>query len=80
MVPKVPMASRTPRILILPRFGTILIIYRAGSATNRGHHGGWQRKGPAREPEFQGGPMNSQPMDSVIPAQEQVNSPSLSVC
>ena len=79
MVPKVrrPAASQ---IFILSRFGTILMIYGADSTTNRGHHGGWQRKGPAREPEFQGGPMNSQPMASVIPAHEQVNSPSLSVC
>jgi hypothetical protein len=56
------------------------MIERAGSATNRGHHGGWQRKGPAREPEFQGGPMNCQPTVSVIPALGQVNSPSLSDC
>ena len=56
------------------------MIDRADSAANRGHRGGWQRKGPAREPEFQGGPMNCQPTVSVIPALGQVNSPSLSGC
>jgi hypothetical protein len=39
-----------------------------------------QRKAPLRRPEFQGGPMNFQPMLSVSPALGQVNSPSLSVC
>ena len=56
------------------------MMYGADSTTNRGHHVGWQRKGPAREPEFQGGPMNCQPTVSVIPARGQVNSPSLSEC
>jgi hypothetical protein len=72
--------SGIPRVPRLSRFRTILMIDRADSATNRGHHVGWQRKGPAREPEFQGGPMNCQPSGSVIPAQGQVNSPTLSVC
>jgi hypothetical protein len=56
------------------------MIDRADSATNRGHYVNQQRKGSAREPEFQGGPMNRQPTGSVIPALGQVNSPSLSEC
>ncbi|ANY82822.1 hypothetical protein BB934_31790 (plasmid) [Microvirga ossetica] len=80
IVPRVPDDPPHPEISMLPRFETILMMYGADSTTNRRHHGGWQRKGPAREPEFQGGPMNSQPMASVIPALGQVNSPSLSDC
>jgi hypothetical protein len=61
------MTRRTPRFYMLSPFRAIFIIYGADTTTNRGYHVNWQRKGPAREPEFKGGPMNSQPIVKYHP-------------